>query len=64
MTTLLLLLFTGLRREEGASLDWSHVDLVGRTLTIPDPKNRNPHTLPLSDFLHELLTRARATMPS
>ena len=54
---LLLLLFTGLRREEGASLDWAHVDLVGRTLTIPDPKNRNPHTLPLSDFLHELLTR-------
>lgn len=56
---LLLMLFTGLRREEGASLQWEHVDLKSRTLTIPDPKNRQPHVLPLTDFLFELLKRRK-----
>lgn len=56
---LLLMLFTGLRREEGASLQWEHVDLKARTLTIPDPKNRQPHVLPLTDFLIELLKRRK-----
>lgn len=56
---LLLLLFTGLRRGEGARMEWSHVDLDGRTLTVPDTKNHDPHTLPLSDFLHDLLSRRR-----
>lgn len=54
---LFLVLFTGLRREEAASLRWKNVDLKAKTLTIPDPKNRQPHVLPLSDFLYELLTR-------
>jgi integrase len=54
---LLLLLFTGLRREEGLSLTWKQVDLKAKTLTIPDPKNRQPHVLPLSDFLYALLMR-------
>lgn len=57
---LLLLLFTGLRREEGARLLWSRVDLEGRTLTITDTKNGEPHTLPLSDYLYALLTRRQA----
>jgi integrase len=48
-------LFTGLRREEGLSLAWSQIDLKAKTLTIPDPKNRQPHVLPLSEFLHDLL---------
>lgn len=52
---LLLALFTGLRREEALSLSWDQVDLQAKTLTIPDPKNRQPHTLPLSDFLFDLL---------
>ncbi len=54
---LLLLLFTGLRREEGLSLSWKQVDLKAKTLTIPDPKNRQPHVLPLSNFLYTLLKR-------
>lgn len=52
---LLLLLFTGLRREEGLSLTWEQVDFKAKTLTIPDPKNRQPHALPLNGFLHDLL---------
>lgn len=54
---LLLLLFTGLRRQEGLTLRWENVDLKDRTLHIPDPKNSRPLTLPLSDFLCELLAR-------
>lgn len=53
---LLLILFSGLRRTEGFSLEWQHVDLHGKTLTIPDTKNGEPHTLPLSSFLHKLLS--------
>lgn len=56
---LLLLLFTGLRRQEAAKLRWADVDLEHRTLTIPDTKNHQPLTLPLSDFLMELLRKRK-----
>lgn len=56
---LLLLLFTGLRREEGMTLKWDQIDLMSRTLTLPDPKNHNHHVLPLSDFLHALLSNRK-----
>lgn len=55
----LLVLLTGLRRNEALLLRWEDVDLVGRTLTVPDPKNRTPHTLPLSGYLLALLQRRR-----
>lgn len=51
----LLLLFTGLRREEAASLKKSQVDLKSKTITITQTKNHLTHVLPLSDFLYELL---------
>jgi integrase len=51
------LLFTGLRRSEAARLMWSEVDLADRTFTITETKNNEPHTLPLSDFLFDLLKR-------
>lgn len=54
---LLLVLFTGLRRNEAAQLKWSDIDLKAKTLTVPDTKNHQPHTLPLSDFLSDLLVR-------
>lgn len=53
---LLLILFSGLRRNEGFCLEWQHVDLHGKTLTIPDTKNGEQHTLPLSTFLYKLLS--------
>lgn len=52
---LLLLLFTGLRRQEAATLKWNQIDLKSKTLTIEDTKNHQTHTLPLSDFLYDLL---------
>lgn len=53
------LLFTGLRKSEGANLRWSDVSLEDRTFTIPDTKNKEPHTLPLSDYLFDLLKRRK-----
>lgn len=52
-----LLLFTGLRKMEGASLSWDDVDLKAKTLTVKDTKNRDPHHLPLSDYLQTMLER-------
>ncbi len=51
----LLILFTGLRRQEAITLQWSAVDLKAKTLTITDTKNHLSHTIPLSDFLCKLL---------
>lgn len=53
---LLLILFTGLRRQEAAQLTWSNVDLANRTLKILDTKNGENHTLPLSDYIYEILS--------
>lgn len=52
---LLLILFTGLRRQEAAKLEWRQVDLKAKTLKVTDTKNKESHTLPLSDYLYELL---------
>ncbi len=56
---LLLLLFTGMRRSEGMRLRWEHIDLEGRSFTLPDTKNREPLILPLSDYLYELLSKRK-----
>jgi len=50
-----LLLLTGLRKREAATLNWKNVDLKLGTLTIVETKNSQPHTLPLSDFLQKML---------
>lgn len=56
----LLLLFTGLRREEAIQLTWDRVDFKARAITIADTKNHQAHILPLSDFLFNLLTKRKA----
>lgn len=52
---LLLILFTGLRRQEAARLKWRDVDFKAKTITACDTKNYKNHTLPLSDFLFGLI---------
>ena len=52
---LLLLLFTGLRKSEGAQLKWDCVDFEGETLTIMITKNKRKHVLPLCSFTKQLL---------
>lgn len=49
-----VLLLTGLRREEGLNLTWTDIDFKAKTLTVHDPKNRQDHSLPLSDYLQDL----------
>lgn len=62
---LLLIVFTGLRRQEAAKLRWDQIDFKSRTLTITDTKNHEVHTLLLSDYLHNLLLNRhkKATSP-
>lgn len=52
---LLLLILTGLRRQEAATLRWDQIDLAAKTLTVLDTKNHEPHTLPLPNYLYQLL---------
>lgn len=56
---LLFLINTGLRRNEAARLQWDQVDFQEGCFTIPDTKNSNPHTLPLSNYLTDLLMQRR-----
>lgn len=56
---LLFMLLTGLRREEAMQLRWDQVSFPARKIVITDTKNREPHTLPLSDYLLALLERRR-----
>ncbi len=56
---LLLLLLTGLRRNEAATLRWADIDFESKALTVRSEiaKNGNEHRLPLSDYLEVLLQR-------
>ena len=57
-----LILFTGLRRSEAASLSWKNIDFAERTLTVEEEETKNSerHILPLTDHLVRLLeTRKR-----
>lgn len=51
----LLLLFCGLRAQEGARVKVSDIDIKARTLAIPDTKSSEPLLLPLSDYLVKML---------
>ena len=46
-----------MRKTEASSLRWEDVDLKSKTITLQDTKNREVHTLPMSDFIYELLER-------
>jgi integrase len=51
---ILLLLFTGLRRSEAASLTWDDVDLAAKVLRVPAPRTKAKRKLdlPMSDVVH------------
>lgn len=51
----ILLLLTGLRRDEAASLKWQDVNFKQRYFTIPITKNGRPHSLPMTEFIYGLL---------
>ena len=57
---LLLLLFTGLRRNEALCLRWENVDLQRGTVCAVDTKNRSNHVLPMGRYLWDLMRRRRA----
>ena len=54
-----VLLFTGLRRNEAARLEWRDIDLTSKTLTVRAEINKGGHEYrqPLSTFLLDLFSR-------
>ena len=58
---LLFLLFTGMRRQEAATLKWADVDMLNRSFTIANTKNHQPLTLPISSFVETLLKRRKTS---
>ena len=52
---LLLLLFTGLRKQEAATLKWSQVDFNNNTITIYITKNKEQHVIPTVSYVKDLL---------
>jgi integrase len=63
---LLFLLFTGLRKMEAATLQWSDIDFKTKTFTFAPEKKRGEKpenvrvTMPLSDFVHRLMLKRRS----
>ena len=55
----IFILFTGLRRREATELKWENIDFQDNSLTIENTKNHETHSLPLTDFLLELLDRRK-----
>ena len=53
----LLLLFTGMRRNETLMLRWTDIDFQEKTLTIPRERSKTgrDHVLPLTEFVFDLL---------
>jgi integrase len=51
-----LLLLTGIRENEGLTLEWSNVDLKDKSFTILSEiaKNGKEITLPMSDYVHNI----------
>ena len=54
---LLLVIFTGMRRNEALSLKWENVDFTDKSFKVVETKNGDPLTLPMSDFIYDLLSQ-------
>jgi integrase len=53
------MLLTLARREEVAKARWRHIDFAATTWLIPDPKNGQPHLVPLSRQAFALVQKRR-----
>lgn len=51
---LLILLFTGMRKEEGLSLEWQNINMADKTIKLPETKNGKQLILPMSNYLQSL----------
>jgi len=49
------LLLTGMRRNEGAKLEWSDVDLSSGTVTLKDTKGGRPLVFPMGQWLKDMM---------
>lgn len=49
------IMFTGCRLNEGASLTWDRINLEAGTWHLPDPKNHQPVTFPLSSQAQQII---------
>jgi integrase len=58
---LLLLLFTGLRRTEAATLTWADIDFAGRLIRLPAARTKAGRKLdlPMTDIVRDLLVARR-----
>jgi integrase len=58
----LLILFTGMRRSETASLTWDRIDFVEKIIRVPASatKSKRPLVLPMSNFVFKLLKAKHA----
>lgn len=54
---LLLLIYTGLRKNEALTMKWMDVDMKDKSFTITNTKNGLPHTLPMSGFIYDLFVQ-------
>lgn len=59
-----ILMHTGMRQGEVTRMQWSHVDMVGRILHIPDNKSGNPQQIPLNDAVVAELGKLKMLIPS
>jgi integrase len=57
---LLLLLHTGLRKNEGLGLRWDDVNLLAKWFVVRDTKNHLNHCVPIADTVLELFERRLA----
>lgn len=54
---LLLLLYTGLRRDEGHNLTPADITFNAGVLSVADTKNGKPHSLPITPMMDDILRR-------
>lgn len=56
---LLVILFTGMRKNEVFTMKWSYVDFEDKTLKIPFTKNKKPLVLPLNSYLYNIFSERK-----